>query len=154
MTAVDHSAAPPIPDSVPGDVVIKKPARRLRVWLRSSRTAQDPPKPPAFATGTELVLVDFVDSDSGWCERPVGQRLRGEEDGKERPIRTFEAFAGDDPSTATARRGAPEPAPGAALAAGIHRRPRRRRSAVATTVGLAAPAIKALLAAVAEPSAR
>jgi hypothetical protein len=60
--------------------------------------AQDLPQLRPFRTGTELVLVDFVVTDK--ADHPVGglstRDFRVREDGKERPIVSLEAFAGDD----------------------------------------------------------
>jgi len=70
-------------------------------------------KPPVFKAGTEVVLVDFVVNDKS--ERPVrgltAQDFVVKEDGKERPIVSFAAFAEVDPSSAGAA------APGTAPAA-------------------------------------
>ncbi len=60
--------------------------------------AQQRPQPPVFASGTEVVFVDFVVSDK--TDRPVrglsAKDFVVKEDGKERPIVSFEAFAGDE----------------------------------------------------------
>jgi VWFA-related protein len=67
------------------------------------KTAQDQPKPPTFSSSTELVLVDFVVTDK--ADRPVrGLSARDfvvKEDGRERPIVTFEAFGGAAPARTT-----------------------------------------------------
>lgn len=56
--------------------------------------APQPPKTPVFAAGTEVVLVDFVVSDSK--RRLVGGLTAADfvvkEDGKERPVVSFRAF--------------------------------------------------------------
>ena len=61
----------------------------------SSGSSQQAPKPPTFATSTEVVLVDFVVTDNR--ERAVaGLTVKDfvvKEDGKERPIVSFVAFA-------------------------------------------------------------
>src|SRR5471030_2370296 len=72
--------------------------------------AQGPPTSQKFTTGTELVIVDFVVTDK--ADRPV----RGlsatdfvvKEDGKEQPIVSFEAFAGDALATPAAEARAPD----------------------------------------------
>lgn len=78
-------------------------------------TAQERPAPQTFATGTELVLVDFVVTDK--ADHPVkgltAKDFVVKEDGKERPIASFDAFGGDAPAAA-ARGQSPEssaPAP-------------------------------------------
>jgi VWFA-related protein len=82
-----------------------------------SPTAEDIPRPQTFRTRTELVLVDFVVTDT--ADRPVrGLSARDfvvKEDGKERPIVSFERFAGDEPQAPGAA--AAEPAPIARAAA-------------------------------------
>lgn len=65
-------------------------------------TAPQTANPPMFRAGTELVLVDFVVTDK--ADRPVrGLSVKDvivKEDGKERPIVSFDAFAGNDDSAA------------------------------------------------------
>src|SRR5580765_5380640 len=58
--------------------------------------AQEKPAPPRFTTGTELVRVDFVVSDKAGRLVPglTAKDCVVKEDGKERPIVSFEAFAG------------------------------------------------------------
>lgn len=72
--------------------------------LSVSLLSQDRPTPPIFTTGAELVLVDFVVSDN--ADRPVkglsAKDFVVKEDGRKRPIVTFEAFTGDDPPASTA----------------------------------------------------
>jgi VWFA-related protein len=80
---------------------------------------QHQPKPPTFTAGTELVLVDFVVTDK--ADRPVrGLSIKDftvKEDGKTRPIVSFDAFGGDTPGAAagaaaresTARNAPPPP---------------------------------------------
>jgi VWFA-related protein len=71
--------------------------------LRTIGTGVEVQPPPTFATGTELVLVDFVVNDS------AGRPVRGlsakdfvlKEDGTECPIVTFEAFGGSAPGTSS-----------------------------------------------------
>jgi VWFA-related protein len=66
--------------------------------------AQQTQAPPKFAAGTELVRVDFVVTDkSGGLVRGLTQKDFGvKEDGKERPIVSFEAFDGTSRSPAAA----------------------------------------------------
>jgi VWFA-related protein len=75
--------------------------------------AQERPTPQTFAVGTELVLVDFVVTDKG--DRPVkglsAKDFVVKEDGKERPIVSFEAFASDASPAPAARGAAPESSP-------------------------------------------
>src|SRR5437660_8216199 len=84
--------------------------------------AQQLPKPPAFSSGTELVVVDFFVTDKS------DKAVRGltakdfvvKEDGKERPIVAFEAFPGDavaaDGAAAAPAGGAPAAATASAPA--------------------------------------
>src|SRR3954449_1394305 len=83
----------------------------LALLAAAPPSAQERPVPPAFKAGTEIVLVDFVVVDKS--DRPVKGLTAADfvlkEDGKERPIVSFAAFAdADSPST---------PPPGAATAA-------------------------------------
>jgi VWFA-related protein len=70
-----------------------------------SLPAQERPAPPVFKTGTEIVLVDFVVNDKS--DRPVTGLTAADfvvkEDGKERPIVSFAAYAGDEPAVAAPR---------------------------------------------------
>jgi VWFA-related protein len=75
-------------------------------------STQDLTKPPTFKTGSELVLVDFVVTDK--ANRPVrglsAKDFVVKEDGKERPIVSFEAFGTADasaPAPSSARGAAP-----------------------------------------------
>ena len=75
-------------------------------------------KPPVFKAGTEVVLVDFVVNDK--AERPVrgltAQDFVIKEDGKERPIVSFAAFADADLLGAQGSvPAAPRPAPATVL---------------------------------------
>ena len=75
-------------------------------------------KPPVFKAGTEVVLVDFVVSDK--AERPVrgltAQDFVIKEDGKERAIVSFAAFADADPLGGQGGApAAPRPAPATVL---------------------------------------
>lgn len=68
--------------------------------------AQERPAPPVFKTGTEIVLVDFVVNDKS--DRPLTGLTAADfvvkEDGKERPIVSFAAFANTaQPPGATVR---------------------------------------------------
>src|SRR5437588_192767 len=78
--------------------------------------AQQLPKPPAFTSGTELVVVDFFVTDKS--DRAVrGLNAKDfvvKEDGKERPIVAFEAFPGE--AVAPAGPGGASPATPAAAA--------------------------------------
>jgi VWFA-related protein len=66
---------------------------------------QEPPTRPTFTSKSELVVVDVVVSDAR--NRPVrGLSVEDfvvKEDGRQRRIVAFEAFAGDDPSVPPAR---------------------------------------------------
>jgi VWFA-related protein len=77
--------------------------------------AQERSTPPAFKAGTDVVLVDFVVTDKS--DRPVKDLTAADfvvkEDGKNRPIVSFAAFAEPDPS--------PTPAPVAGTAAPARR---------------------------------
>jgi VWFA-related protein len=78
--------------------------------------AQERATPPAFKAGTEIILVDFVVTDKS--DRPVTGLTAADfvvkDDGKERPIVSFAAFA--DPSPAAAAAGtATRPAAGTVL---------------------------------------
>ncbi len=137
--------------------VVRRPALVIGLVFVEMVTlpAQGPPTLQKFTTGTELVVVDFVVTDK--ADRPV----RGlsatdfvvKEDGKEQPIVSFETFAGDVPATPVA--------PGRPTDVPIH----GQQSPISSTVVLVddgqlspqqaarlRPAIKALLAKVAEPS--
>jgi VWFA-related protein len=115
--------------------VIRSPLMAFSLVLVSAFPvpAQEPVKPPVFRSKTELVLVDFVVSDK--ADRPVGglsaKDFVVKEDGKERPIVSFEAFAGDEPSSAPA-----SPAPDTPLVPDPARAPSSSpgRSAGAATV--------------------
>ena len=90
-----------------------KTDRRRRPWGIASAGlvfvtcvlgAQQPPvPPPAFKAGTDIVLVDFVVTDK--ADRPVKGLAAADfsvkEDGKDRPIVSFAAFANADPAAAT-----------------------------------------------------
>jgi VWFA-related protein len=77
--------------------------------------AQQPPAPPGFAAGTELVRVDLVVTDK--ADHPVAGLTAKDfvvrEDGKERPIVAFEAFGGGTPPPIAGDAGSAAP-PGAA----------------------------------------
>jgi VWFA-related protein len=102
-TATATPAAPadsPVLEPVASDVDLKTIGTSVEVQPPTTpAAAQDAPKPPTFATRTELVLVDFVVNDS------AGRPVRGlsakdfvlKEDGTECPIVTFEAFGGNAP---------------------------------------------------------
>src|SRR5471030_977362 len=83
--------------------------------------AQGPPTSQKFTTGTELVIVDFVVTDK--ADRPVrgltAKDFVVKEDGKERPITRFEAFAGDEPAATAARPAAPAASAAAATASPV-----------------------------------
>src|SRR5213596_2647508 len=85
-------------------------ALALTLALGAVVPAQQLPKPPAFTSGTELVVVDFFVTDKS--DRAVrglsAKDFVVKEDGKERPIVAFEAFGGDDPSAPVAGAAAPE----------------------------------------------
>lgn len=69
-----------------------------------SLPAQEQRTPPVFKAGTEVVLVDFVVSDK--ADRPVTGLTASDfllkEDGKERPIVSFAAFAEAEPAATPA----------------------------------------------------
>ena len=79
--------------------------------------AQQRPTPQTFTTGTELVLVDFVVSDK--ADRPVSGLSATDfvvkEDGKERPIVSFEAFGGGSTPAPAGRNKEPVSPPHTAL---------------------------------------
>ncbi len=74
-------------------------ATTILIALAASGGSGQAPKPPTFKTGTEIVLVDFVVSDK--TDRLVKGLTVADflvkEDGKERAIVSFTAFAGDAP---------------------------------------------------------
>jgi VWFA-related protein len=111
-TATDRSGAPAVDIGTSDTTTVKEPDANAQASVPLLPvTAQDLPKRPPFTTGTELVLVDFVVSDR------ADRLVRGlsakdfvvKEDGRERPIVTFEAFGGDVASAPFARGTPPEP---------------------------------------------
>jgi len=77
-------------------------ALALALFPAFSAPAQEPAKPPVFKAGTEIVLVDLIVSDK------ANRLVKGlsakdfvvREDGKERPIVSFTAFAGSESPSA------------------------------------------------------
>ncbi len=73
----------------------------LGLLCAASGPAQDVPRPPVFASGTDLVLVDFVVTGKG--EALVGGLSASDfvvkEDGKVRPIVSFLAMTGEGPAS-------------------------------------------------------
>ncbi|MBZ5560190.1 MAG: VWA domain-containing protein [Acidobacteriia bacterium] len=139
-----EATPPPVPDPV---AAVAAPI--------AAPAVQDQPARQTFKTGTELVLVDFVVSDR--ADRPVrgltAKDFVVKEDGKERAIVSFEAFAGDD-SVPAARSTPPESpvraahaSPGAATVLLVD----DGQLSLAQTARLR-PALKALLAKVGERS--
>ncbi len=68
----------------------------VALGMASPISSQERPAPPKFTTATELVRVDFVVSDKAGRLVPglTAKDCVVKEDGKERPIVSFEAFAG------------------------------------------------------------
>ena len=120
--------------------------------------AQEKAAPPKFTAGTELVRVDFVVSDKAGRVVPgvTAKDCIVKEDGKERPIVSFEAFTGagaaagvtpDDPSgNATAASGAARVIKSSTvlLIDDVHLSPEQ--------LAIVRPALKKLLAGVADRS--
>jgi VWFA-related protein len=81
-------------------------------------TAQERQTPPVFKAGTEIVLVDFVVTDKS--DNPVKGLAAGDfvvkEDGKDRPIVSFAAFADGGPASTQAATRPPQEPAGAATA--------------------------------------
>ncbi len=106
-------ATEPLPDRRETDVVETSAPDKTDTAVRPLLlpTSQDRSASPTFKAATELVVVDFVVTDK--ADRLVrGLSARDfvvKEDGKERPIVSFEAFAGDDLALRT-RGAGPEPA--------------------------------------------
>jgi VWFA-related protein len=77
----------------------------------ASLPAQDRSKPPTFQSGAELVRVDFVVTDRS--DRPMkgltAKDFIVKENGKQRSIVAFEAFAGDDATSSPTASGNPVP---------------------------------------------
>jgi len=80
--------------------------------------AQQLPKPPAFSSGTEVVVVDFFVTDK--TDHPVrgltAKDFVVKEDGKERPIVAFEAFPSDGDSAIAGASANPSTPPNSARA--------------------------------------
>lgn len=130
-----------------------------------SLPAQERGTPPTFTAGTELVLVDFVVSDD--ADRLVkglsAKDFVVKEDGKERPIVSFVAFAGDEPPAPVAT-AAPATSPAADASPAVPPAVAVRSAGAATVllvddaqltqqqVSQLRPALKTLLARVGERS--
>ena len=76
-----------------------------------SLPAQERRTPPVFRAGTEVVFVDFVMSDKAnrLVKGLTARDFVAKEDGKERPIVSFVAFAGDEPAAPPNADVRPEP---------------------------------------------
>jgi VWFA-related protein len=91
LTTAPPPPAPAIPEPAAASVAASAPAPAV------ATVDQNPPKPPTFNADTELVLVDFVVTDKS--DHPVrGLTIKDfvvKENGKARPIVSFDAFADD-----------------------------------------------------------
>jgi VWFA-related protein len=138
-------------------VTVRSRLRSLAAFLAAAQVvasgAQQPQTPSKFTAGTELVRVDFIVSDK------AGRLIHGltqkdflvKEDGKERPIVSFEAFAPIEAPAAPAISADPATAPPASA------RPIRSSTVLliddvhlsVEQIGAVRPAIKQLLTTVA-----
>jgi VWFA-related protein len=106
--------------------LLRRTALAIDLTLLLSAAGHAQSQPPAFASRTEIVLVDFVVNDKS--ERPVAgltvDDIIVREDGKVRPIVSFQAFGGDGLSASSAPVASEAPPGSAASLPRVARAPR------------------------------